>query len=329
MHVRSIMQGNRADILGARDALTRRDALRRAGIVAGAGMLSMHGIGRAMAQESTPAGAAGVEVYPELVVTAVEYAFAMPESTPAGLTRLTMQNDGAEDHHAMFMRLHDDADFAALEAAMSEPDLGQIFALADSVGGPVVASGLQASVIADLEPGQYMVICVIPDAEGMPHYMMGMYAPLEVTAAEGETAPPATDTTVELVDFAFEMPTMEFTAGQHIWDVPNVGEYMHELVVLRLAEGVTADQLQPVLDAMAPAATPEGAVAGEASPEAAMSGPPPFTAIGGVAPMSPGYANWTVLDLEAGEYLAICFVPDPATGQPHFALGMLMPLSVV
>jgi hypothetical protein len=44
--------------------------------------------------------------------------------------------------------------------------------------------------------------------------------------------------------------------------------------------------------------------------------------------MNPGYTNWAVLDLEAGDYLAICFVPDPATGQPHFALGMVMPFTV-
>ena len=121
---------------------------------------------------------------------------------------------------------------------------------------------------------------------------------------------------------------MEFSARQHIWEVPNVGAQPHEMVILRLAEGVTLDQLQPVLAAMAPpAATPEGAAATEASP-AAMTGPPPFTLIGGVAPMSPGYTNWVVLDLETGNYVAICFVPDPASGQLHFALGMLMPFTV-
>jgi hypothetical protein len=44
--------------------------------------------------------------------------------------------------------------------------------------------------------------------------------------------------------------------------------------------------------------------------------------------MNPGYTNWALPDLEPGEYVAICFVPDPESGLPHFALGMLMPFTV-
>jgi hypothetical protein len=44
--------------------------------------------------------------------------------------------------------------------------------------------------------------------------------------------------------------------------------------------------------------------------------------------MNPGYTNWAVLDFAPADYVAICFVPDPETGAPHFALGMIMPFSV-
>jgi hypothetical protein len=44
--------------------------------------------------------------------------------------------------------------------------------------------------------------------------------------------------------------------------------------------------------------------------------------------MSVGVTNWLLLDLEAGDYFAICYVPDPTTGAPHFALGMMMPFTV-
>jgi hypothetical protein len=249
----------------------------------------------------------------------------MPATIPAGFTRLTMRNGGAEDHHAMFMRVNDDASLADLEAALTGPDIGAILAVSSSLGGPVVGPGQQASVVADLEPGQYMVICLVPDAEGMPHYVMGMQAPLEVTEADDGPPAPAADLTVELVDFGFVMESMELSPGQHIWEAPNVGEQLHELVVLRLAAGVTLEQLQPMLEAMESPATPAGEAA--ASPPA-MTGPPPFTVIGGVAPMNPGHTNWALLDLEPGEYVAICFVPDPESGLPHFALGMLMPFTV-
>ena len=64
----------------------------------------------------------------------------------------------------------------------------------------------------------------------------------------------------------------------------------------------------------------------EAFPEAA--GPPPFTAVVGIAPMAPGVTNYAELELEAGDHFAICFIPDFESGAPHFALGMIMPFTV-
>ena len=301
--------------------VTRRVLLQTAGAAGSVVALGAREFPVVLAQEATPAAGD----YPEVVVVAAEYRFEMPASTPGGLTRLTMRNEGAEDHHAMFMRVNDGSTLEDLQAALETPDLGAIFAVSTSLGGPEVSPGGEASVIADLEPGRYMVICVIPDAEGVPHYLMGMQAPLEVGEVEGTQAPPEADMTVELVDFAFVMPEMDVAPGQHVWEVPNIGEQIHEMVILQLAEGVTPDQVQAIFQA--PPATPgAGGATPVAMPE--MAGPPPFTVIGGVAPMSPGYTNWAILDLEAGDYIAICFVPDPATGAPHFALGMIMPFTV-
>jgi len=44
--------------------------------------------------------------------------------------------------------------------------------------------------------------------------------------------------------------------------------------------------------------------------------------------MSPEFTNFAVPDLKTGEYFAICFVPDVATGAPHFPLGMMMGFTV-
>ncbi len=32
--------------------------------------------------------------------------------------------------------------------------------------------------------------------------------------------------------------------------------------------------------------------------------------------------------MQAGTYVAVCFIPDPATGKPHAALGMLREFTV-
>ena len=44
--------------------------------------------------------------------------------------------------------------------------------------------------------------------------------------------------------------------------------------------------------------------------------------------MSPKETNWLKVDLAAGNYLALCFMPDAGSGAPHFALGMAMPFTV-
>jgi hypothetical protein len=304
--------------------LNRRAVLGGVGATA-AVALSLGSLGRTVARGGTPVASGAIEDYPEVVITATEYRLDLPASIPAGLTRVTLNNEGAEGHDAMFLRVNDGASLADLQAALKAPDFGPIFALSTSFGGPEVDAGLRATTIVDLAPGQYMVICVIPDDDGMPHYLMGMQAPLEVTETSRDTSAPAADATVDLVEFGFEAMPMRGPAGRQVWEVSNVGEQVHELLIMRQAAGVSFDDVQVMLE-LVPAATPETLV--EATPAAAEASGPPFVIVAGVAPMSPGQTNWMVLDLEAGEHFAICFLPDPATGAPHFALGMIMPFTV-
>jgi hypothetical protein len=313
------------ETLQSSSSLSRRTALGGVGAAAAAIGLGPGPLGRALARAGTPVASAPLEDYPEVVITATEYRFDLPTSIPAGLTRVNLKNEGAEGHDAMFMRVNDGATLAQLQAALTTPDFGPIFAASTSFGGPEVDAGLQATTIVDLAPGQYMVICVIPDDDGMPHYLMGMQAPLEVTEAAATMARPAAETTVDLVEFGFDAMPTHVAPGQQVWEVSNVGEQIHELLIMRQAPGVSFDDVRTMLE-IAPAATPEALV--EATPAAAEAAGPPFAIIAGAAPMSPGQTNWLVLDLEAGEHFAICFLPDPDTGAPHFAPGMIMPFTV-
>jgi hypothetical protein len=281
--------------------------------------------GQVSAQSGTPVITTAIEDYPEVVITATEYHLDLPTSIPAGPTRLTLKNAGSVGHNAMFLRVNEGTALAELQAALAMPDFGPIFAASTSFGGPEVDPGLQATTIVDLAPGQYVVMCILPDDEGMPHYLMGMQTPVEVTEAANTMATPAAESTVALVDFGFEEMPMQVASGRRIWEVSNVGEQIHELLIMRLSPGVSFDDVRAMLD-LAPAATPETLV--EATPDAAEAAGPPFMIVAGAAPMSPGQTAWPVLDLEAGEHFTICYLPDPATGAPHFALGMIMPLAV-
>jgi hypothetical protein len=138
-----------------------------------------------------------------------------------------------------------------------------------------------------------------------------MLAPFEVV--EGESAAvldePIADGTLVLQDFAFGLPG-SVPAGPQRWQVTNEGGQPHELLLAQLTPGATA--LEFAMAFGDPAAT-----------EA-----PPGLPFGGIGPMEPGTTAWLDLDLAPGTYAAFCFIPDPETGQPHIALGMVSELTV-
>ncbi len=331
------MEREEDTIIMARPGLTRRTALKGLGVASLAALAARASLASAEAQDATPAGGD----YPTVAFTARDYEFIdLPASVPGGLTRLSMTQEGPSDHHAMFMRLNEGATADDFMAALQSGDFGAILGAAMSLGGPNAgAVGTTTNVVVDLTPGQYMVVCLVPDEEtGMPHAAMGMLTPMEVTGAGAASESPQSDVAVDLVDFAFEGLSSEMAAGKHTWAVTDTGEQLHELVIYKMAEGVpysVAESIFLAPPAASPEASPEGmeempgamaSPAVESSPVA--GGPPPFVGVGGIAPMNPGVTNYLEVDLTAGDHFAICFIPDFETGAPHFALGMITPFTV-
>jgi hypothetical protein len=281
----------------------------------------------ALAQDSYGTPAAG-GAYPTVAYTAKEYAFDGPATFAGGLTEVSLTNNGTMTHHGMFMLLNEGKTIADLGAAAAKNGIAGLLSVAVSVGGPAsIDPGLSTSVVIDFKPGNYVLVCVIPDADGVPHMAKGMALPITVTAAPAtQPAAPTADLAVELADFKFVNLPAATKAGKQIWAVSNKGAQVHELAIFKLAEGVSAEQAIAMMSASEATPMPgmEGTPETAASPAAAPSGPPPLVDVAGFAPVSPGYSGWALLDLEAGNYLALCFVPDTATGKPHFMLGMEM-----
>lgn len=322
--------------LEARHALstTRRAVLKRMGAIGLATVFAGRGVRAAEAHTghqsadhpSTVHKNAG---YQTLAVTAKDYAFELPRRVPAGYTAITLRNEGSEEHHAMFMRLNPGKTTADFMHAAKDQDIAALFAISSSIGGPgSVDHGQASTVIIDLAPGEYVVICIVPDAQGMPHYKMGMLAALTVTEAAQAKDAPAAELTIDLVDFAFDDLPRQIQGGKHLWKVLDTGAQLHEMVLNRLAPGISFEQAKAILMAppTKPAATPAATSGADASLATAHTAP--FTAVAGVAPMNPASVNWAVLALADGDYFAICYVPDPTTGKPHFDLGMIAPFSV-
>lgn len=237
-----------------------------------------------------------------LTIHASDFRYELPASFPAGLTTIRLINHGAEPHHSQMIRLapgHTPEEFFAALAAGGPPP-----AWISMVGGPnAVLAGDTSVVVQDLEPGTYILLCFIPGADRVPHFVKGMQAVMEVTpATQSALEEPTADVTMTLVDFGFEL-SGPVKAGNRIIRVENAGPQPHEVVLARMEPGRTVADLL-------------------AWEEAGAQGKGPGEWAGGVVALEPGSHAWFSVSLTPGKYILICFVPDAGDGKPHHAHGM-------
>lgn len=252
----------------------------------------------------------GAEAAPinEVVFTARDFSFSGPEAIPAGWTQLRLENEGPDYHHMQLVKLADGKTLQDLTAAFEEsPVLPE---WAEEYGGPnPPEAGESSQATVYLQPGDYALICTVPDKQGTPHVMHGMVKNLTVTAAEGETArEPQADATLDMLDFTFEL-SQSLAAGQQTIRVNNKGQQPHEVFLARLEPGKTMDDF---LISFTPDAPAE----------------PVWRAAGGVSVIEPGAHGYFSVDLEPGQYVLACFAPDSESGMPHLMMGMVQEMTV-
>jgi hypothetical protein len=264
----------------------------------------------ACAKEPAPAGTVTSVAAPQQVtITAMDYGYQLP-SAPihAGLTTITLANSGKELHQIQFARLTEGktvADFGeALKAGGPPP------AWAISQGGPNGAlPGGQSSATLVLEPGQYVLYCRIPSADGTAHVAKGMILGMEVLPDSAPVAALSSgDIQMALNDYSFTM-SQPVTAGKHEFSVTNQAAQPHEVVVVRLAPGATME--------------PWGAWL-----TGGMKGPPPGAPFAGITDIPPGAVQNFTAEFTPGTYGLICFVPDAGDGKPHVLHGMSVTFTV-
>ena len=271
----------------------------------------------AIATATTAAEAGADDEVTELEVTAVEhaeddattYSFELPDEVPAGATRISLDNEGDEPHHAQLFRLAEGTTIEDLASALATGDPAAASEVGAFVGGTALVDPGEeshAEAIVELEPGQYALICFVPGVDGSPHLAHGMLRPFEVVEGDGAPPPaPTPDAEISLVDFAFAAPAK--IAGDAVLAISNeTGTEPHEMIVGRLHDDATIDEVQHALDH------------GEA---------PPATFVGGMQALPPGSGAHLQLDLEPGRYVLICEVPSH-DGTPHRSKGMIAEVTV-
>ncbi len=250
----------------------------------------------------TTAGAPNV-----VTVTATDFRFEAPAEVPAGLTTFKLVNSGPSLHHIQLIKLGEgktaDDFLAALKAGGPPPRWATV------AGGPNPPEpGGTSNATLALEPGNYVMLCFIPSADGIPHMMKGMVRPLTVTgSARAGVAEPAADLVMKLVDFDFQL-SQPLKAGRQTLRVENAGVQPHEVAIVRLEPGK-----EPV----------DFAKWGEHP-----TGPAPGKLFGGVSGIMPGTHAFVEVDLPPGDYGLLCFVPNEEGGKPHFMHGMAKRLKV-
>ena len=258
---------------------------------------------------ATPASMASFDPATHVaVIHAKDFSFDSPDSVTAGWTTFHLVNDGPGLHHAQIVRLDSGKTVADLEAAIKVKDAPPPKWIV-AVGGPNAPdpSG-STDATMNLEAGQYAILCFVDLPDKVPHFTKGMIRGLKVTPGTAAAAPePSSDIVVTLADYSFTVQG-SLNAGKHTFKVVNKGPQEHEIELIRFAPGKTAKDVAAFI--------------------AKMEGPPPFSALGGVAGFMPGSTTYTTFDLTPGNYMLICFVPDAKDQKPHLDHGMVREFTV-
>ena len=131
---------------------------------------------RARPASTTAAGAPR----PDVVMTMRDYAFDLSAPITAGTRTVRVRNAGPQPHEVLIARLAPGATAAQLLAFIEKPTDGP--PPGTPVGGTTgMANGRDNDVTIDFTPGEYALICFVPDAkDGKPHFAHGMVRQITV-----------------------------------------------------------------------------------------------------------------------------------------------------
>lgn len=248
-------------------------------------------------------------------VMAVDYAFAAPDTIPAGWTKFRMSNEGEEEHFmlvnplpegttiedirkiALYLQsLHDQHDtdnidkkqiYETLHSSIGKPSADVPYR-----GGPgFLSMGHTVEATTYLEPGRYVIECYMRNPEGKQHNVLGMMR--ELIVAEDSTAntnPPEPDEEIRLTNNGILAADL-LKSGRHTFEVhflEHPAEYIgNDVHLVRLKENTNIDSLARWMDVFE-----KGGLVAPATVEF----------LGGTNELPAGEVAYFTVDLEPGNY---------------------------
>jgi len=285
--------------------MTRRSAL---AVMVGCATVLTFGSPAALAQDATPAPSA-LDGYPELDVSITDSGVELSATeVPAGLVRLRVTNNSSDENGAAVLGPGPGETMDDLQAAAATPTTSEefppFFYTATIPGGPgSLLPGVSAEALISVPAGDWVVFT---EGDQDPAFFSTVDGP------DSRTDPPMADSSVDLGDFYFG-GLQDVSGGQQLWQVTNSGKQPHMLVLVGVPDGTTGDQVMATM-----MSEDTGTPAANALTDS------DFRSLdtSGVLLISSGQSVWLPVNLDPGTYVALCFVTDPNTGQPHIMQGM-------
>lgn len=247
---------------------------------------------------------------PPYIVTfsAWDYRFDGPDTIRAGQTTIRLHNRGHEPHQLQLLKLENGKSPADLAVVLQ--DEGQaIPSWAKHMGGPNgVGSGEKADATIFLEPGTYVVICVIPGKNQKTHAALGMQKILHVT--DNLRSQPEFHGSFHMAMLDYEFVVVEpFRRGEHTFYVVNRGSQAHQISLVRLNPGSSPAEVLAFFETGKLISLPG-------------------QLIGGMSGLEPGAEGTFTAALLPGRYAMICLFPNPTAHDSHAAKGMVMRFTI-
>ena len=237
----------------------------------------------------------------ELSGSAKKPTFTVPDSVKGGVVEIQFTSAVEGEHSAQLIGATDGhTPQEALAAGSAWADKGKPLPDWAIVAGGTgdVKQGESTTVTQELPPGSYLVADLASNQT----------AEFEVTGEGGGGEVAAEGGTITATEYAFESEGL--TAGRNTVLFDNAGQEPHFIAAVGLKEGATIEQARRFFETE--------------------KGQPPLDESRGfsTAVIEGGTKQSMEVELDAGRYVLLCFVPDRAGGPPHAVKGMVSEATV-